>query len=168
MLSHILEIYFRPIQIQYIYIYFCLFEDPMQLSPVTILGWSPIFDFDIEGQRAECFLQTLFLAFVNRHVISDCVTTQVTHQHGSIIHKQGTSFRQFLLTSKDSFPNAGEHPRSIPQKKTFLHPKANHVRPKGFCHVLTQDVQRRDGKAGYYISEKAVCIKGNSNTALCR
>lgn len=82
--------------------------------------------------------------------------------------EQGTSFGQFLLTSKDSFPNAGEHSRSIPQKKTLLHPKANHVTPKGFCHVLTQDAPRWDGKAGYYICEKAVCIKGNSNTALCR
>lgn len=99
---------------------------------------------------------------------------QWLHHHSGYIsawqhqpYKQGTSFRQFLLTSKDSFPNAGEHPRSIPRKKTLVHPKANHVTPKGFCHVLTQHVQRRDGKAGYYISEKAVCI-GNSNTALCR
>ena len=57
MLSHILEIYFRPIQIQYMHIYFCLFEDPMQLSPATILGWTAIFDFHVEGQRAECFFK---------------------------------------------------------------------------------------------------------------
>ena len=60
--------------------------------------------------------------------------------------EQGTSFGQFLLTSKDSFPNAGEHSRSIPQKKTLLHPKANHVTPKGFCHSLHKRFQDGMGR----------------------
>lgn len=148
--------------------YFCLFEDPMQLSPATILGWTAIFDFHVEGQRADCFLQTSFLAFVNRHVISDRSTTQVTHQHGSLSNRTRHILRTVSVNIQRLTSKCWWAFQKHTSEENTPPPKGKPCDAQGILSFLTQEVPRRDGKAGYCICEKAVCIKGNSNTALCR